>query len=115
MLNHHKINIQLLQEISSAYARACVYNVRCTYISSYFEGEEWEIMRGTWFYDGSWIPLETEHSKGIEDVHLKLFQKESNNQSSSKCDTNSSPQSYKGTFLLKLVPPKRFTIHLYNV
>lgn len=55
-------------------------------------------MRGTWYYDGSWIPLETEHSTVIEDVHLRLFQKESNNQSSSKCDTNNSPQSYKGSF-----------------
>lgn len=57
------------------------------------EGEEWEIMRATWYYDGSWIPLETEHSKGIEEVHLRLFEKESNDQSS-KCDA---PQSYKGT------------------
>ncbi|XP_011139181.1 phospholipase DDHD1 [Harpegnathos saltator] len=57
------------------------------------KSEEWEIMRGTWYYDGSWIPLETEHSKVIEEVHLNLFQKESNNQSSSKCDTNN--QSYK--------------------
>lgn len=54
-------------------------------------------MRGTWFYDGSWIPLETEHSKVIEEVHLNLFQRESNNQSSSKCDTNN--QSYKGIIL----------------
>lgn len=53
-------------------------------------------MRGTWYYDGSWIPLEIEHSKVIEEVHLKLFQKESNNQSISTCDTNV-PQSYKGT------------------
>ncbi|XP_020282078.1 phospholipase DDHD1-like [Pseudomyrmex gracilis] len=68
-------------------------NMKC--VSIYWPGEEWEIMRGTWYYDGSWIPLETEHSKVIEDVHLKLFQKESNNQSSSKCDTNNSPQSYK--------------------
>lgn len=52
-------------------------------------------MRGTWYYDGSWIPLEIEHSKVIEEVHLKLFQKESNNQSINTCDTNA-PQSYKG-------------------
>lgn len=62
----------------------------------FIEGEEWEIMRGTWYYDGSWIPLEIEHSKVIEEVHLKLFQKESNNQSITTCDTNV-PQSYKGT------------------
>ncbi|KAL0106457.1 hypothetical protein PUN28_016282 [Cardiocondyla obscurior] len=50
-------------------------------------------MRGTWYYDGSWIPLEIEHSKVIEEVHLKLFQKESNNQSITTCETNA--QSYK--------------------
>ncbi|XP_032691103.1 phospholipase DDHD1-like isoform X2 [Odontomachus brunneus] len=66
-------------------------NMKC--VSIYWPGEEWEIMRGTWYYDGSWVPLETEHSKVIEEVHLNLFQRESNNQSSSKCDTNN--QSYK--------------------
>jgi len=75
-----------------------------TFAISYFlydiliEGEEWEIMRGMWYYDGSWIPLETEHSKVIEDVHLKLFQKEGNNQSSSKCEINVS-QSCKSKLL----------------
>lgn len=58
------------------------------------KGEEWEIMRGTWYYDGSWIPLEIEHSKVIEEIHLKLFQKESNDQNITICDTNA--QSYKG-------------------
>lgn len=68
------------------------------YVNFLMEGEEWEIMRGTWYYDGSWIPLETEHSKVIEEVHLKLFQKEKKNtQSISNCDTNA-PQSYKGIF-----------------
>ncbi|XP_014484947.1 PREDICTED: phospholipase DDHD1-like [Dinoponera quadriceps] len=66
-------------------------NMKC--VSIYWPGEEWEIMRATWYYDGSWIPLESEHSKVIEEVHLNLFQRESNNQSSSKCDTNN--QSYK--------------------
>ncbi|XP_011690189.1 PREDICTED: phospholipase DDHD1-like isoform X3 [Wasmannia auropunctata] len=67
-------------------------NMKC--VSIYWPGEEWEIMRGTWYYDGSWIPLEIEHSKVIEEVHLKLFQKESNNQSVTTSDTNA-PQSYK--------------------
>ncbi|XP_011859855.1 PREDICTED: phospholipase DDHD1-like [Vollenhovia emeryi] len=68
-------------------------NMKC--VSIYWPGEEWEIMRGTWYYDGSWIPLETEHSKVIEEVHLKLFQKESTDQSiTTTCDTNI-PQSYK--------------------
>ncbi|RLU26939.1 hypothetical protein DMN91_000738 [Ooceraea biroi] len=69
-------------------------NMKC--VSIYWPGEEWEIMRGTWYYDNSWIPLETEHSKVIEEIHLKLFQKEDNNQSSSTCDTNA-PQSCKAT------------------
>jgi hypothetical protein len=66
------------------------------------EGEEWEIMRGMWYYDGSWIPLETEHSKVIEEIHLKLFQKEGNNQSSSKCEMNAS-QSCKSEFLHQFI------------
>ncbi|KYN08226.1 Phospholipase DDHD1 [Cyphomyrmex costatus] len=67
-------------------------NMKC--ISIYWPGEEWEIIRGTWYYDGSWIPLEAEHSEVIEKIHLKLFQKESNNQNIITCDTNP-PQSCK--------------------
>jgi len=52
-------------------------------------------MRGTWYYDGSWIPLEPEHSKIIEETHLKLFQKNSSNQYITTYDTNA-PQSCKG-------------------
>lgn len=63
------------------------------------KGEEWKIMRATWYYDGSWIPLEIEHSKVIEEVHLNLFQKEGNNQNNFKCDTNT--QSYKGIFRIR--------------
>lgn len=75
------------------------YNIYC--VNFAMEGEEWEIMRGTWYYDGSWIPLETEHSKVIEEVHLKLFQKErKNNQSISNCDTNA-PHSYKGILFIQ--------------
>ena len=59
-------------------------------------------MRGTWYYDGSWIPLEIEHSKVIEKVHLELFQKESSNQNIITCDTNPS-QSYKGTFFIVFI------------
>ncbi|CAK9810627.1 Phospholipase DDHD1 [Anthophora quadrimaculata] len=62
-------------------------------VSIYCPGEEWEIMRGTWYYDGSWLPLESEQSKVIEEVHLNLFQKQSSGQSTSKCDTPS--YSYK--------------------
>ncbi|XP_076749269.1 phospholipase DDHD1 isoform X2 [Xylocopa sonorina] len=62
-------------------------------VSIYCSGEEWEIMRGTWYYDGSWIPLETEQSKVIEEVHLNLFQKQSTGQCASTCDIPS--HSYK--------------------
>ena len=62
-------------------------------VSIYCPGEEWEIMRGTWYYDGSWIPLELEQSKVIEEVHLNLFQKQPPDQFSSGCDASS--QSYK--------------------
>lgn len=55
-------------------------------------------MRGTWYYDGSWIPLELEQSKVIEEVHLNLFQKQPPGQLSSGCDTSS--QSYKSMFLI---------------
>ncbi|XP_053992213.1 phospholipase DDHD1-like isoform X1 [Hylaeus volcanicus] len=61
-------------------------------ISIYCPGDEWEIMRGTWYYDGSWIPLELEHSKVIEEVHLNLFQKQPG-KSTLTCDTPS--HSYK--------------------
>lgn len=50
-------------------------------------------MRGTWYYDGTWIPLETEQSKVLEDVHLNLFQKQSPSQTTSACNTPS--HSYK--------------------
>lgn len=63
-------------------------NMKC--VSIYCPGEEWEIMRGTWYYDGSWIPLEAEHSKVIEEVHLNLFQKQLLGQSTSTCDNTSS-------------------------
>lgn len=52
-------------------------------------------MRGTWYYDGSWIPLETEQSKVIEEAHLNLFQKQSPSQTTPACDA---PHSYKSTY-----------------
>lgn len=39
----------------------------------YFTGEECAITRGIWFYDGSWIPVDTECSNILENVHLELF------------------------------------------
>ncbi|XP_068988288.1 phospholipase DDHD1-like isoform X1 [Bombus flavifrons] len=58
-------------------------------VSIYCTGEEWEIMRGTWYYDGSWLPLEAEQAKIIEEVHLNLFQKQNSGQSTSTYDTPS--------------------------
>lgn len=53
-------------------------------------------MRGTWYYDGSWLPLETEQSKIIEEVHLNLFQKQLSDQATSTYDTS---HSYKSIHL----------------
>ena len=43
--------------------------------STYFLGEDHEckIMRGTWFYDGSWQPLEIGYASQIEAEHLGTF------------------------------------------
>ncbi|XP_046478246.1 phospholipase DDHD1 isoform X3 [Neodiprion pinetum] len=68
-------------------------NMRC--VSIYWPGEEWEIMRGTWFYDGSWIPLEPDPSRAIEETHLTLFQKSSPTQSSSTSAASTPSHSYK--------------------
>ena len=66
-------------------------------------------MRGTWYYDGSWLPLEVEQSKIIEEVHLNLFQKQNSNQSTLTCDTSS--HSYKSINLVFLILSAVF----YNV
>ncbi|KAK0181259.1 hypothetical protein PV327_003557 [Microctonus hyperodae] len=68
-------------------------NMRC--VSIYWPGEEWEIMRATWYYDASWIPLEMEHSRVIEDVHLRLFMKQSISSSSTPEEITPSHSSYK--------------------
>ncbi|XP_046382398.1 phospholipase DDHD1-like [Ischnura elegans] len=41
--------------------------------SIYWPGEECPIMRGTWFYDGTWQPLETPYCNTLEAEHLNLF------------------------------------------
>lgn len=60
-------------------------------------------MRGTWFYDGTWNPLETEYSEVIETAHLKMFQKQTLTQSSSTPEFGTPTHSCKGMFY--------FTIH----
>lgn len=52
-------------------------------------------MRATWYYDASWIPLEPEHSKVIEEAHLKLFDKQNNSTGSTPSDASPS-HTYKG-------------------
>lgn len=37
-------------------------------------GEECLITRGTWFYEGTWQPLEREQSNVLETKHLSMFQ-----------------------------------------
>ncbi|XP_016843553.1 phospholipase DDHD1 isoform X2 [Nasonia vitripennis] len=68
-------------------------NMKC--LSIYWPGEEWEIMRGTWFYDGTWIPLELEYSEVIEEAHLRMFQKQTLTQSSSTPEFGTPSHSYK--------------------
>ncbi|KAJ8674260.1 hypothetical protein QAD02_005522 [Eretmocerus hayati] len=68
-------------------------NMKC--VSIYWPGEEWEILRGTWFYDGSYTPIESEYSKVIEEAHLRLFQKQMLTQSSSTPEFGTPSHSYK--------------------
>ncbi|XP_011504697.1 PREDICTED: phospholipase DDHD1-like, partial [Ceratosolen solmsi marchali] len=68
-------------------------NMKC--VSIYWPGEEWEIIRGTWFYDGSWIPLELEYSEVIEKAHLQMFQRQTLTQSSSTPDFSTPSHSYE--------------------
>ena len=44
-----------------------------TILITYFIGEETAIIRGSWFFDGSWQPLESEYGISLEKVHLKVF------------------------------------------
>ncbi|XP_014226688.1 phospholipase DDHD1-like isoform X1 [Trichogramma pretiosum] len=64
-------------------------------VSIYWPGEEWEITRGTWFYSGSWIPLDSEYSDEIEKAHLRLFEKQALTQSSSTPEFGTPSHSYK--------------------
>ncbi|XP_069684791.1 phospholipase DDHD1-like isoform X2 [Periplaneta americana] len=41
--------------------------------SIYWPGEESVIMRGVWFYDGSWQPLDSDSSNTLEEAHLEFF------------------------------------------
>lgn len=44
---------------------------RC--LSIFWPGEKCVIMRGLWFYDGSWQPLDGDRCEQVENVHLSLY------------------------------------------
>ncbi|XP_063983153.1 regulator of microtubule dynamics protein 2-like isoform X2 [Diachasmimorpha longicaudata] len=64
-------------------------------VSIFWAGEEWEIMRATWYYEASWIPLELEHSRVIEESHLKLFEKRKGSTAGSTPEEASPSHSYR--------------------
>ena len=41
--------------------------------SIYWPSQGLEIMRGTWFHDQSWQPVDCEHADRIEGEHIKRF------------------------------------------
>ena len=41
--------------------------------SSFFQGDTCTILRGTWFYDGTWQPVEEGYAKQIETEYLGKF------------------------------------------
>lgn len=42
-------------------------------VSIFWPGEQCSMLRGTWFYDGSWQPLDGDRCDQVENVHLSLF------------------------------------------
>ncbi|XP_015126748.1 phospholipase DDHD1 [Diachasma alloeum] len=64
-------------------------------VSIFWAGEEWEIMRATWYYEASWIPLELEHSRVIEESHLRLFEKRKSSTAGSTPEEASPSHSYR--------------------
>ncbi|XP_033327758.2 phospholipase DDHD1 isoform X1 [Megalopta genalis] len=95
LLNKNNDALNNLPHIEKIVVKGGMYDVeidKMKCVSIYCPGEEWEIMRGTWYYDGTWIPLESGQSKIIEEVHLNLFQKQLSSQSTSASDI---PHPYK--------------------
>lgn len=43
--------------------------------SIFWTGERSVILRGTWFYDGTWQPLEDQFAEVVEDEHMKTFRR----------------------------------------
>ncbi len=41
--------------------------------SLYWPGEAFDIVRGTWFHEGTWQPVQAEYSDKIEQEHLDRF------------------------------------------
>ncbi|KAK6633658.1 hypothetical protein RUM44_004265 [Polyplax serrata] len=74
MSNQNRYGEQLQHKIV---VRGGLYDInfetwKCS--SIYWPGEECQITRGTWFYEGTWQPLDQEHSRTVESKHLSMFQ-----------------------------------------
>ena len=41
--------------------------------SLYWPGEAFDIMRGTWFYENTWQPVQCEYADRVEQEHLQRF------------------------------------------
>ena len=53
---------------------SCTINNYNRYLSAIiFVGEDSQIMRGAWFIDGTWQPLEANYCEQIEKEHLTFF------------------------------------------
>lgn len=65
-------------------------------------GEQCAIMRGSWFYDGSWQPLEGDRCEQVENVHLCLF---ANHCVSEYISSNNPKQPKQGTVLIFMGSP----------
>ncbi|KAF4520881.1 hypothetical protein B566_EDAN010296 [Ephemera danica] len=61
-------------------------------------GGMYEIQRGTWFYEGTWQPVEYPHSDLIENVHLQLF---CGHRLADYVDTSKTPREATGYRLLR--------------
>ncbi|KAK3858080.1 hypothetical protein Pcinc_035702 [Petrolisthes cinctipes] len=64
------------QVVSGIVVRGGLYEVdvkhrKCE--SIYWEGEEYVILRGTWFYEGTWSPVEEGLADRMEQEHLTTF------------------------------------------
>uniref|UniRef100_A0A8C6PUJ4 DDHD domain containing 1 n=1 Tax=Nothobranchius furzeri TaxID=105023 RepID=A0A8C6PUJ4_NOTFU len=69
LYNESNINAGLI----SVQVNTCFSNVDCIRAASLPEQDHIPVMRGQWFIDGTWLPLEEEESDQIELEHLNHF------------------------------------------